>query len=355
MASSSRLKYRPNSPKAILMLLLIFGVAIIGISASGFHYTINTVAGASSSVTFDWSQARGVDYRWSAVPGQGSTFPIPSVSFPEMVSLGFNMITVPIFWYGISDSGYLTELQSIASEADSVGLAVVYALYYAQSLSTVPSNVASASGASSDSRYTAYYFADNFNVNGQSVWAYQMSTFWQPVIQALDSYPSTVGYSIGPNEPKAASNAIMQTYNTYFATAMRGLTQKALLIRSLNYDYYPGSVDPPLSLGILLRWFTGIVLRLLVVQIQLRYFRWATIGKADGTPILLGEWGTCVSGSCSDTEANIDTQMQTWITEFKEYGFASNWWAWSLVLALVVQTSRICSMPMETLGSFPLI
>ena len=82
MASSSRLKYRPNSPKAILMLLLIFGVAIIGISASGFHYTINTVAGASSSVTFDWSQARGVDYRWSSsAPGKRVTHPSPQVKF----------------------------------------------------------------------------------------------------------------------------------------------------------------------------------------------------------------------------------------------------------------------------------
>lgn len=293
----------------------------------------------ASSQNFDWSRLRGVNYHdpllWTNDADARLGYPpAPPVSFPMIRQYGFNFIRVPIFWgmLSVNATGYLSELELVAKEADANGLAVLYSQF---GTNCIFSNSAYFSRhelppaienqfSTMSSLFDAYY-ANNITdpLNGLLVWQDTVQNFWKPVIDAVDSYPSTIGYELA-NEPCAPNESSLANYHSYFAQQLRALTSKAIVYGSTGYDINPGTSNPPLDIGNLVQDVHSYDSS----NPGTKLASWQSIGQRDGTQMLLGEFGT-LKPNCETTRSCLDTIYQNYIQSAKNHGFAIAFWEWA--------------------------
>lgn len=318
--------------KRLAIVVLVIAV----ISLSSILTFIPLISKASNSV--NWSNLHGVAYNWTPIwkdPGGGT--PAPNVSMPLMVSHGINFDEQPIFWGNLSanPSAYLSSLTILANEADLVGIKVVYD-FQSVACGQFPTNVITASGIhcpDTNNAFMTAYESDSFNVGSQSVWAYQMSNFWQPVIAAMDSHASTIGYEL-IDEPPICCTAL-QNYHNWFATQIRALTDKAIVVGSYQFDKMNNNDAylPPASVCTARGDTCVIDVHLYNAADPSSYFsNWASIAKSAGYPIYLGQFGPCqvMNTACTSlSSAYVQNFINTYVQDAHNDGLGMSYWFWN--------------------------
>jgi len=330
----------PSVLVATLLILAVFTLILV----PQVQQTIASV---------NWSQLRGVNYNWSPLwTDTGGGAPAPSASLPEMqANGGMNFVRQPIFWSSnhwdnSSDiSIYLSALQTLANEADKLGFSVVYDFHSGShacgdcTVRLFPTIVETDSRCTGDPCFIDAYETNGFDVGSQSVWAYQMTNFWEPIIEQVDSHPSTIGYELW-NEPPT-SGSTLEAYHTYFANQMRDctacgtnapLTDKAIVFGSADYDTEPSSsIAPPAA--DCNSPYAGCVIDVHLYQDSdptnvIASF--ASTASSMGDPIILGEFGLNSGGSpISLSNSQAQTLVHEYVSAAKNYGLGIAKWYWN--------------------------
>ena len=318
-----------NKVKVLFLVLLLLSAII----ASSNHQSVEAV-----SQNIDWSKLRGVNYHdpvlWTNDADARLGYPpAPQISFPMMSQYGFNFIRVPIFWgmLSVNTSGYLKEIQLVGSTADQNGIAVIYSQFNTACLGAGNTQffLRHEFPPAIENQFTTMtslfdqYYINNITdpTNGLLVWQDTVQNFWKPVIAAVDSHPSTVGYELA-NEPCAPNDSTLTNYDTYFAQQLRSLTSKAIVYGSRSYDTLPGSANPPQNV-------TNLVQDVHSYDNPSQISStWASIGRQDKTPMLIGEFGT-LNPTCETTQPCLDNIYRGYITAAHQYGFGIAFWEWA--------------------------
>ena len=282
----------------------------------------------------DWSGYHGADILWGPL-GIESGSQAPSISFPQMKSYGFNLIRLPISWRQLllSPSTFVTNLETVATEADSNGQKVIYDFHAGGSYNTqqaFPTAILS-QYATLDEFYTAWW-TNKVTFNGQNAWAQQLSTFWDSVISTVDSYASTFGYEI-MNEPPltypASTDANMQAYNQYIAEGIRAKTSKYVFFMPAYNCIGCGSTTGANAV-------TAVAPKN-VSSIALDCHEYGGASDIAGfsqgaisagcAGAVLGEYGPGSGNSGSNTNT-YSSYFQSLLSTVKQHGFGSCFWAY---------------------------
>jgi hypothetical protein len=319
LSNGEGVRERQVASAAVVLIVLLFSIIA----------TVVPVSSASGSSGVIWSQLRGANYNWTPLWfDTGGSTPAPSISLPLMrVNGGMNFVRQPIYWdaYVANPSAYLSALRTLASEADQEGFSIVYD-FHSNMFARFPPNVEL--GYAGDPTFMDAYMSNSITVGSQSVWAYQMSDFWQPVIAQVDSHPSTIGYEL-LNEPPVGGSTL-QAYHAYFAEKIRALTTKAIVFGSDKFDEDPSSsTAPPASTCTFGGSTCAIDVHLYTTTDPSNEFAsWASIARSMGYPVILGEFAPCI-GNCSFSDEYVQTFLNTYVQDARNNGFGMSYWYWN--------------------------
>src|SRR5487761_170391 len=321
-----------------IFLLILLGAAFVP--------SLQTYRQSSASAP-SWSALRGVDYQ--PLCGCPSAPIQPPLSTLSMVhSSGWNLIKTYLSWQSLeSNSNYISSLKAEASAAQANGLYVIYNLGDGNQgppcTNTVwPCGILNAYGGSETAQFWNDLWANNIQYEGTNIWNAEWKNFWLPVIQAIGSNPSTLGYEI-MNEPRnngLAPVSEIQSYNQFIASRMRSV------ISPSQYIVFMGVCSNPSSCGY------GGSGSLQVEQqapteisnMAIDFHNYADPSNLDAfpyyfqasqelnMPVLIGEWAPCSpSGTCSTiTQSQAVSNISLFEGLFKEYGFANTYFGWQV-------------------------
>lgn len=348
----------------ILVIGVVFGVYLgTSLSWSRSNNTPNsnvTSVGQNISGNFSWSLLFGANYAWGPLGIQCCANP-PATDFPIMHSLGFNLIRVPLSWnvYEQNPSAYMGYLNQVANEADALGMHILYDAHTSGSNAEpgffFPSSLSSQYGNGSSFFYA--WWTQQVSYNGQPGWNAVWNDFWTPVIQTVNSHPSTMGYEI-ENEPHpdGANLSDLQAYNQFIANHMQAITNKYVVFMGpyVSLDTLSDGLVAP----------TGITNLVMDVHcyigtstqpdacaqnggIKQNLASVSNLEKSLGIHILIGEWAVCNPGGCTVTQSQASSIIQQYVTQFRQYGFANTYWVWKCDTdsATVGQTDLLTAYP----------
>lgn len=260
--------------------------------------------------------------------------------------------------YSENPSTFISALQTVATVADQYNFKVVYE-FNSYEEATFPSNVQSASKcgtggstwSSIDICFTSAYLTDSFRVSRQTVWAYQISNFWAPIISAVDSHSSTAGYEFA-NEPynyytnygvTKTNLTHIAAYNAYFSDQIRALTSRAIVVNLdpwlySNFDtsYGGNTLVPPTrdcviadSCVVDIHWYILSEDGESTVSGMDSYLsNNAAEASSLGMPIFIGEFAPC-DADCALTTSAAQTAINEQVSAAKTYGMGQTYFAWS--------------------------
>jgi hypothetical protein len=279
------------------------------------------------------SGLHGVDYTWGPL-GIQCCAPSPSEAFPAIQSLGFNLIRVPISWnaYEQNSSAYIGYLNQVATEADSLGMYIVYDAHSCGGTNCEPGFFYPSSLRSQYSNNSAFFSAwwtQKVEYDGQPGWEALWDDFWMPVVQTVDSHSSTFGYEL-ENEPFLFKSSILnfQQFNQYVASHVRSVSSKYIVFMAPGEGLNAAYDEEGAPTGI-----TGLVLdaHCYISQsncsdISSKLSALSTFQKNTGIPVWVGEWA--VYSGCCISESQSESIVQEYVSLFKKYDFANTYWAW---------------------------
>jgi hypothetical protein len=250
-----------------------------------------------------------------------------------MKNLAFSFARVPATWnyMASSQSDFMSILNAIVAAADANDVMVEIDFHQILGWNAFPQdmiNAYSASGGAEpgyDNMMVAW-----FQNKATHSWQDMVNNFWTPIIQAIDSHPSVVGYEI-MNEPYAPSPITVaqeQAHNQFFANALRKLTSKAVIYMADCTSSLENQGNTIVSVAP-----TGISNLVLDVH---RYSTndptsdfgswYADAVEAKCAGVFVGEWGPGGSGSIdTTTEQNC---INAYYAAFGKYGLGNSYWAW---------------------------
>jgi hypothetical protein len=249
-----------------------------------------------------------------------------------MKSLGFNFVRVPVSWtrYANGPSNFTSELDNIVVAADANGISVVIDFHQIQGWDAWPQdmltyyNAVGGAEPGYDNMLTAW-----FKNNATYSWQDMVDQFWKPIIQAVDSHPSVIGYEImnEPYFPDGITVAQMQAHNQFFANALRNLTSKAIVYMAAanSLEQQGSTIVSTAPTGI-----SNLVLdvhRYGTSDPSSDFSTWKSEASSIGAAVFVGEWGPDCSGSVSQSvEQNTIT---LYYDAFSQYGLGNAYWSWS--------------------------
>lgn len=289
--------------------------------------------GASS---IDWSSLKGVNYIWSSLGIEDGSL-TPATTFPTIAGFGWDLIRVPVSWqaYLANPSSYTGYLQQVASQANSNGIYVIYDFHAGGTYNTgkaFPSSLLSQY--SDDNTFYAAWWTNQVNFNGQTGWSAIWNTFWKPLVQAVDSQSSTLGYEI-MNEPPMVSgmtSANMQQYNTYIAQQIRTISSKTIVFMGPYSCVGCGKItgSAPI-LSVAPTGTSNIAIdahEYSSSSISSDFSAWQTASQQlGGIPVWIGEWAVC--NGCTMSQSQAQSTIQSYENAFHQYNFANTYWMWS--------------------------
>lgn len=330
-------------------------ILLLGFSFLTFGFPTAREASASSPPV-PLSHLRGANYNPYPLCacGIGTANPSPSTAFSEMESNGWNYAKVYLSWGEIlSDSSYLSTLSSIASNAASNGIYVIYTLGALAGACNSPDNnfwpsaITNSYGGCPTSQFWQAYLTDGITDGGQSVWNAEWSQFWTPVINQIDSSSSTYGYEI-INEPEQGSgvtNAQMQAYFQFFANKLQSNIASNHMIlfeggcpSACGYSTNTADAEAQAPTGISnlaidehnYADYSTSSASANVAAASSYFSAYNSISTSLGIPVLIGEWGVCgisSPGTCKiTTNSWAQTIVQGYEQYFHQYGFANSYW-----------------------------
>lgn len=309
----------------------------------------------TSASTPSFSSLRGVDYNSMLCGCNIQSITPPPSSFSMISSSGWNLIKVYLSWvtYQNNPSTYITNLKAVASSAESNGIYVIYNMGATAdagcSDNVWPCTMYNICNNGDAGPCPAFWSALYANQITPDDWSAQWNNFWSPIINAVGSNPSTLGYEIlnEPLNPGSAPASQIQQYNQYFAGKMRSV------MSSSQYVLFMGTCNNPDacgyggsgSLGVVQQAPTGLS------NIAIDFHRYAdnsTINPGGGAssdfayyaeagqelnmPVLIGEWAVCglsYPDTCSTITQSQATQVvQSYEGLFQQYGFANTYFDW---------------------------
>ena len=314
------------------------------VNLSAMNYQLNLTSNPS------WSNLRGADYQPKALCGcnVGSLAP-PTSSFSEIRSNGWNLIKVYLSWnaYVNNTPAFMSSLNDVANSAESQGIYVIYTMG-ATANSPCNDNVwpcamyANYGGTGPTPQFWNALWANQIMYDGTDSWTAQWNSFWLPIINAVDSNPSTLGYEIlnEPQNPGGAPLSQLQNYNQFFAQKMR------LAIQSSHYvmfmapcpacGYNLNSSTPisvaPTGISNLAIDFHNYADYSSVDQAGPYFAMYSQVSQQLNIPVLIGEWAVCGISS-PDTCASMSQSaagpvVQAYENYFHQYGFANTYFDW---------------------------
>lgn len=151
-------------------------------------------------------------------------------------NLGFNMARVDQMDWRYLDTQpatFLSLLSQVASAADANGVYTIYGFPQQPVCFSLSIRNAYASGSA---LLAAWWQNGVIPVSagspyaGMTLWEAAFQGWWKPVVQALDSHRSTVGYSLW-NEPTGTTIQLLHNYYQYMAQRLRTVTSKAIVFQ----------------------------------------------------------------------------------------------------------------------------
>jgi hypothetical protein len=172
-------------------------------------------------------------------------------SFRILSEAGMNHVRYTLYWeaYVVNPTSFINELQMVANAADKYGIKVLYDNHQFHTSSYLnpqrgngfPSSLLESdpkfsygSGGSPKYQTAKLWWTDWWNrsirdVNGTDGWVLLLG-FFQKIVNAVDSHPSTLGYEI-LSEPQVHSSDQWEkigTFNSFMVNELRKITQKTL-------------------------------------------------------------------------------------------------------------------------------
>ncbi|MDH2902157.1 MAG: cellulase family glycosylhydrolase [archaeon] len=305
-----------------------------------------------------WPSLHGVNYAWGALGIQCCANP-PSTDFPIMHALGFDLIRVPLSWnaYEENQTAYIGYLNQVANEADSLGIYVVYDAHGGQPWPSLFFPSSMQTGYSSIEAFSTALWTRSLTYNGQDAWTAEWNDFWVPVIQTVDSHPSTLGYEI-MNEPNpgTAPLSALQAYNQFIADHIQAISNKYIVFMGPYVSLSAGSDEKVAPTGI-----TKLVMDAHCYigtssspgpcaqngGIQQNLANVASVGEALGIHIWIGEWAVCNPGGCTVSQSQGGSIIKQYVSQFKQDYFANTYWVWKCDTnsATVGQTDLLTAYP----------
>ena len=305
-----------------------------------------------------WSSLRGVDYlTWNlGIEGPSQD---PSVAFPIMKADGINLIRVPISWgYSLSvgngagagnPTNYFNTLNAVANAADANGISVIYDFHAGSGSAyntkqAFPGDMLAAYTSSGTLDLNAFYtawFANQITYNGQTAWKAMASEFWVPLIQAVDSHQSTLGYET-INEPSYGLTngaASLQAYNQFVYNTIRGAGSSKAVVFCAKDGTDPSAADMKASAPT----GTNIVFDIHYSTTDANV--WASLTNTANSMGLAGIW----LGEWFNYSATV-SQLVTYISFFKSYGVAMTWWAWACRTGMLLDTNCLPTPALSNLA-----
>ena len=238
------MKRRINRPVVISAVLMLF----LFLSLVPFYPSLSVnlrQSGAASSI--NWSNLRGAVYRWQQLTpaADQANSANPATEMAIFKSLGFNYARIDdIDWKAIqsNQSGEMALLTQVANACDANGIYCVDIGGVTSTLNRIPSNIGGGAYGYTSQGFTNFLtdFFQNKNTaisgipvyNGWTVWEALFQQEWKPLIQTLNSHPSTIGYELD-NEPNngVGSVANLHNYYEYMTQRIRTLTTKAVVFQ----------------------------------------------------------------------------------------------------------------------------
>lgn len=254
----------------------------------------------ASASSVDWSGLVGVNYKHFVLSQDHGIGGPPSVEFPVMKAMGFNVIRVPFSWgdYDNDPIGFLAKVDDISNYADANRISVYWVFFGTGENDNYdfPSWLTAAYGGETNQAFLSAWWENQVAYHGESGWILMMKDFWTPIIQHTDSHPSTIGYEMF-NEPTTFSvpNSSVQICYQYFATQMRTMTQKAVIFMAAN-SY--GKISPSDLTAVAPTGISNIVADLHFYEnwtpSQVQSYLGPQVSALRGigiNQIIIGEWG----------------------------------------------------------------
>ncbi len=338
MPSSKRALPGPVTASLVVAFLLMITIAVSPL-------LLQSPSSAVSSI--NWASLHGVDYlTWNlGIEGPSQD---PSAAFPIMKADGINLVRVPISWgYSLSvgngagagnPTNYFNTLNAVANAADANGISVIYNFHAGSGSAynteqAFPGDMLAAYTSSGTLDLNAFYtawFANQITYNGQNAWNAMASEFWVPLIQAVNSHQSTLGYET-MNEPSYGLTngaASLQAYNQFVYNTIRGAGSSKAVVFCAKDGTDPSAADMKVSAPT----GTNIVFDIHYSTTDANV--WASLtntAKSMGlAEIWLGEW--------FNYSATV-SQLVTYISFFKSYGVAMTWWGWECRTGMLLDTN----------------
>jgi hypothetical protein len=278
-----------------------------------------------------WSTLRGACYRWQKLtlsPDQPPA-PDPSVTFPLMKSLGFNLARVDNMDWNYMDkdkSAYQALLQEVGRYADSNGVACIY--HFGGGNSNMMPRSLTALYPSLSAFYSAWWNNEvipSGEYGGLNMWEASFQGLWKPLIETVNSYNSTLGYGLW-NEPTGLPNSpgplvTLHNYYEYLTQRIRSVSSGIVMFQVTSNgggdEASIKAVAPSKDLGPY--GFEGHMYSLDPVE----FAGWAQGVSSIGGYGLLGEWHV------SPTDSGLQQDITSYLDLVKEYGFATTWYSWT--------------------------
>ena len=346
-------KKKKGNEWILIVVAFVLGLVIL------LSYGVGTTT-TSSTTTRQlpppiWSTLRGVDYNNMLCGCNVQSITPPLSSFSMISGSGWNLVKVYLSWVSYENNpfAYISNLQQVASSADSNGIYVIYtmgATTNAGANDTVwPYAMYNVCNNGDAGQCPAFWSALYANQITSDDWSAQWNNFWVPVINAIGSNPSTLGYEIlnEPLNPASAPVSQIQSYNQFFAGKMRSL------ISPSQYVLFMGTCNNPDACGY------GGSGSLAVAQEAPSGFSnvaidfhnyadyttaspgqgaasdfayYAQAGQQLNMAVLIGEWAVCGSSypdTCSTiTQSQASQVVQIYEGLIKQYGFANTYFDW---------------------------
>jgi hypothetical protein len=343
---------------AIVIISVSAGTQLFNLKMTTNNQTSHPLSTYNTNSSSVWASLRGVDYYWTTVVGSNeirTPGPAPSASFSQIRANGWNLLRVNLYWYiyMINPSQYISDAQTIAWYAEQNGLYVMWDLnHQAHASSQYISDGSPGFGFPTsitapypnESAFWTAWWANQTTYNGQNGWSLDLQYDLQ-IAKAVDNYSSTLGYEI-MNEPAIFSSTGtrsgfynfqgMQQFNNYIGKGLRTVTSKIIFFDHpyTNPDNLPNCIP-----SCLLESYPSLVSNIAFDDHEYNTYnatlwaQYASFAEKIGAPVVIGEWAPCSGSpntisSCAASRAAVDQFIQTYLTAFKNYGWAWCYYRW---------------------------
>ena len=303
-------------------------------------------------------------------------------SFRLISQAGMNLVRYLIYWeaYEKNPEMFMNELETVAKVADKYGLNIIYDNHQYQTSSWLdPKNGTGFPPSlfqenrhlyeyddggkthhdSSKAWWTKWWERSVEDANGNDGWTL-LATFFQKIVHAVDSHPSTLGYEI-LNEPQIHNDKQWEKigeFNTFMVNELREITNKTIFFS----QQIPGSdfadtieLTPENIAKMAPANKTNVVFKFTLYRLPTpggyhdeRFKTYTEAGEIAKVPVMIGEWNnverveTEVTGSDGnkiksyqiDAEASdIDQKRATFFIEKFEEARMWGWayWNWNYI------------------------